>query len=110
MPARPAWQRLLSGSCPSARSFAPRFLPTLGHPHAVARRFTRCDQRVAGLTPARVRPCRAHKKKAARGPLFGYVIESSSLFDQFAPSRSPSEKPDHRILVDIRNASITALN
>ncbi len=29
-------QRLLSSSCPSARSFALRFLPTLGHPCAVA--------------------------------------------------------------------------
>jgi hypothetical protein len=60
LPARPARQRLLSGSCPSARSFAPRFLPTLGRPHAVALRFVRCDQLTAGLSPARVRPCRAH--------------------------------------------------
>jgi len=41
-PARPARQRLLSSSCSSARSFAPRFLPTLGRPHAVALRFVRC--------------------------------------------------------------------
>jgi len=64
MPARPARQRLLSGSCPSARSFAPRFLPTLGHPHAVALRFVRCDQLTVGLPPTRVRPCRAHIQKA----------------------------------------------
>ena len=66
MPARPARQRLLSGSCSSARSFAPRFLPTLGRPHAVALHFVRCDQLTAGLAPAGVRPCRAHKKKATR--------------------------------------------
>ena len=62
MRGRPAWQRLLSDSCSSARSFAPRFLPTLGRPHAVALRFVRCDQLTAGLAPARVRPCWAHKK------------------------------------------------
>ena len=53
----------LSGSCPSARSFAPRFLPTLGRPHAVALRFVRCDQLTVGLAPTRVRPYRAHVKK-----------------------------------------------
>jgi hypothetical protein len=56
----------LSGSCPSAHSFAPRFLPTLGHPHAVALRFARCDQLATGLPPVRVRPCWAHKLKAPR--------------------------------------------
>ena len=62
-PARPARQRLLSGSCSSARSFAPRFLPTFSHPHAVALRFVRRDQLTVGLAPTRVRPCWAHKKK-----------------------------------------------
>ncbi|MEJ5300412.1 MAG: hypothetical protein WHS38_05425, partial [Thermodesulforhabdaceae bacterium] len=46
--------------CPSARSFVPRFLPTLGHPRAVALPFTRCDQLTGGLSPPRARPCRAH--------------------------------------------------
>ena len=64
-PARPVRQRLLSGSCSSARRFAPRFLPTLGRPHAVALRFTRCDLLVTGLVPVRVRPCWAHHNKAA---------------------------------------------
>ena len=59
-PARPARPRLVSGSCSSARSFAPRFLPTLGRPHAVALRFTRRDQLVTGLSPAGTRPCRTH--------------------------------------------------
>ena len=31
--------------------YAPRFLPTLGHPHAVALHFVRCDQLTAGLAP-----------------------------------------------------------
>jgi hypothetical protein len=43
VPARPGPQRLLSGSCSSARSFDPRFLPTLRRPHAVALLFARCD-------------------------------------------------------------------
>ncbi len=46
--------------------YAPRFLPTLGHPHAVALHFTRCDQLVAGLPPAGMRPCRAHHRKRPR--------------------------------------------
>src|SRR6202008_4501671 len=62
-PARPGRPRLLSGSCSSARSFAPRFLPTIGRPHAVALRFARCDQLTMGLAPIRVRPCWAHHKK-----------------------------------------------
>src|SRR5207245_5671230 len=67
MPDRPGRHRLLSGSCSSARSFAPRFLPTLGRPHAVALHFVRCDQLTAGLAPARVRPCWAHMRKTLYG-------------------------------------------
>ena len=48
--------------------YAPRFLPTLGHPHAVALRFARCDQLTAGLAPAEVRPCWAHMKNGDHGP------------------------------------------
>ena len=43
--------------------YAPRFLPTIGHPHAVALHFTHCCQLVAGLAPAGVRPCWAHNDK-----------------------------------------------
>jgi hypothetical protein len=71
LPARPARRRLISGSCSSARGFAPRFLPTLGHPHAVALRFARCGQLAGGLAPPRSRPCWAHNEKAlarARAP------------------------------------------
>jgi len=42
---------------------APRFLLTLGLPHAVALHFTHCDQLAAGLAPAGVRPCCAHQQK-----------------------------------------------
>ena len=49
----------------SARSFAPRFLPALGHPHAVALRFICCDQFAVGLAPT-ARPCRARQKKQGR--------------------------------------------
>src|SRR5579863_6253160 len=40
--------------------YAPRILPTLGRPYAVALHFIRHDQFMAGLAPAGVRPCRAH--------------------------------------------------
>ena len=43
--------------------YAPRFLPTLGRPHAVALHFVRCDQLTAGLSPAGMRPCWAHKQQ-----------------------------------------------
>jgi hypothetical protein len=43
--------------------YAPRFLPTLGHSYAVALHFARCDQLAAGLPPAGVRPCWAHREK-----------------------------------------------
>lgn len=40
--------------------YAPRFLPTLGLPHAVALHFAHCDQLAGGLAPPGVRPCWAH--------------------------------------------------
>lgn len=45
--------------------YATRFLPTIGHPLAVALHFVRRDQLTAGLAPAGVRPCWAHQKKRA---------------------------------------------
>jgi hypothetical protein len=65
-------QRLRSGSCSSARSFAPSFLPTVSHPSAVALHFARCDQLKVGLPPTRVRPCWAHhhQEKPPNGRLF----------------------------------------
>ena len=36
--------------------YAPRFLPTLGRPHAVALHFARCDQLATGLAPVGLRP------------------------------------------------------
>ncbi len=44
--------------------YGPRFLPTFGHPYAVALPFAHCDQLAGGLAPPRVRPCWAHMKKA----------------------------------------------
>jgi len=64
--ARPDRHRLISGSCSSARGFAPRFLPTLGRPHAVALHFVRCGQLTMGLAPTRLRPCWAHKENGRR--------------------------------------------
>ncbi|NMG43743.1 hypothetical protein GPA22_08365, partial [Aromatoleum toluvorans] len=49
-------------------TYAPRFLPTLGRPRAVALHFVRCDQLTVGLAPTGVRPCWAHKK-TRRGPM-----------------------------------------
>jgi len=46
--------------------YAPRFLPTLGHPHAVALHLPRCGQLGRGLTPRRSRPCWAHCPPAPR--------------------------------------------
>ncbi|HHH49150.1 MAG TPA: hypothetical protein ENK51_09725 [Gammaproteobacteria bacterium] len=43
------------------REAAARFLSTAGRPSAVALRFTRHDQLVAGLAPAGVRPCWAQR-------------------------------------------------
>jgi len=45
------------------RGFAPRILPTIGHPLAVALHFVRCGQLTGGLAPSRSRPCWAHPKK-----------------------------------------------
>ena len=44
--------------------YVPRFLPTLGRPHAVALHFARGDQLATGLAPVGVRPCWAHMKKS----------------------------------------------
>jgi hypothetical protein len=49
---------------PRLTVYAPRFLPTLGRPHAVALHLPRCGQLGRGLAPRKSRPCWAHKKKA----------------------------------------------
>jgi hypothetical protein len=66
-----ARRRLGSGSCTSARGFAPRFLPTVGRSPAVAVRFDRDDFLSAGLPPARQRPCWAHKHQRPPGIRMG---------------------------------------
>ena len=60
--------------------YAPRFLPTLGHPHAVALYFAHCDQLAAGLAPAGVRPCWAHMKKAAENSAASFTSTFTGLY------------------------------
>ena len=68
--------------------YAPRFLPTLGHPHAVALHFTHCDQLVAGLSPTGVRPCWAHNEKAPHCGAFARQSRRGGpdRFRAFAPA------------------------
>ena len=63
--------------------YAPRFLPTLGRPHAVALHFVRCDQLTAGLSPAGMRPCWAHKPKSQSSRLAFLWERGCGLFFQF---------------------------
>ena len=63
-------KELAPRDCSSARKCAPRFLPTLGRPHAVALRFDLDDLRSGGPAPPRSCPCWAHmKNEAATGRL-----------------------------------------
>ena len=57
--------------------YAPRFLPTLGRPHAVALHFAHGDQLAAGLAPACVRPCWAHMKKPRPATARGLIASAS---------------------------------
>jgi len=59
--------------------YAPRFLPTLGHPHAVALRFVRCDQLTAGLAPAKTRPCWAHRNGGVNPALPRFIGPHSTI-------------------------------
>ena len=52
--------RLVSSFCSSDHDFVPHFLPTLGHPHAVALPFVRFGQLTGGLSPPSSCPCWAH--------------------------------------------------
>jgi hypothetical protein len=54
---------------PRLAVYAPRFLPTLGRPHAVALRLPRCGPLGRGLAPRGSRPSWAHKDKARRSGL-----------------------------------------
>ena len=60
--------------------YAPRFLPTLGHPHAVALHFAHCDQLAAGLAPAGVRPCWAHNKNAPERRMNARLLAGQNYF------------------------------
>jgi len=52
--------------------YDPRFLPTIDCSHAVALHFAHCGQLTAGLAPAGMRPCWAHKQERADivGPFY----------------------------------------
>lgn len=63
----------------------PRFLPTLGRPHAVALHFIRRDQLMAGLAPAGVRPCWAHNDKAAWRRRHAALLRLPAGHDERAP-------------------------
>jgi len=67
-----ARQRLVSDCCTSARSFAPRFLPTLGRPRTVAFRFV-AGSACGGTLPTRVRQCWAHEKAPTCGASVPYL-------------------------------------
>ena len=58
--------------------YDPRFLPTLGHPYAVALHFAHCDQLAGGLAPPGVRPCWAHMQKACRSRLQHALVWGAS--------------------------------
>ena len=78
--------RLLSGSCPSARVFAPRFLQTPPHDDALALRLPFASIRLGrGLTPPDCRTCSAHKKKV-RGD-FPAASRKSLLFSHLHSGR-----------------------
>ena len=60
---------------------APRFLPTIGRPHAVALRFARLGQLAAGLAPAGVRPCWAHQRQTPpKGRSLPWFCQGSAHF------------------------------
>ena len=60
--------RLRSGSCPSARAFAPRFFQTPPRGDALALRYPFASIRLGrGLSPPNCRSCSAHKAGPSRG-------------------------------------------
>ena len=71
--------------------YDPRFLPTVGHPHAVALHFAHCDQLAGGLAPPGVRPCWAHMQK---GP--PSVDEGPFLCEDGWFMRTPGQPPRSR--------------
>lgn len=74
---------------PRLMIYAPRFLPTLGCPHAVALHFARCGQLAAGLSPTGVRPCWAHSiKKAAPKSIEAAFALAFAQFDLLKTSQT----------------------
>src|SRR5204863_7975491 len=94
-PARPARLRLVSGSCSSARSFAPRFLHAALAVRRSAVRFVRRDQLTRGLSPPSQCPCRAHQQKGPPPPGAALTNAAPQLFVEHDLSRKPVSTPDH---------------
>ncbi len=92
----PARRRLGSGCCTSAHGFTPRFLPTLGRPHAVAVRFDPDALLSAGLASARHRPCWAQNESALR------ILTQRALFFQDSRSLELTEPTSLRVDVPRR--------
>ncbi len=80
--------------------YAPRFLPTLGRPYAVALHFAHCDQLAGGLAPPGVRPCWAHMQKARHyGQAFSKLLVAGALSNiAWKPLRhNKTEKISNRV-------------
>jgi hypothetical protein len=107
-PARPGRQRLVCGSCSSAHGFAPRFLPTLGHPHAVALHLPRCGQLGRGLAPRRVRPCWAHRLDHESFAVIGPLALLGSAFYPVLVHRLADYDP--RFLLTLGRPNAVALH
>jgi hypothetical protein len=101
MPARPDSQRLISGSCSSARAFVSRFLQTVGRPSALALPFCCCDLLQGGLSPPSQCPCWAHTKEAPHKMCGASSMRiepprTTSDLCRFAPARYGSARPHGR--------------
>src|SRR5450759_4666523 len=120
MPACPALLRLLSGSCSSARSFAPRFL----HAGLTERRsavcFARCDQLAGGLPPPSRCPCWAHMQKkdrlAAVSPKSDQVFRSGGCecggalpLPALAQEKGPSMTPGPIAILEVASSGPSAV-
>jgi len=74
---------LESGSCPSTRTFAPRFFQTLRRRNGLAFRSDLTFIRLSrGLSPPSCRTCSAHKKKGERGCLPPNSVLAAQIWKQ----------------------------
>src|SRR6185295_7234972 len=84
---------LRSGSCTSARAFAPRFFQTLRRRNALALRYDFTSIRLSrGLSPPSCRTCSAHKQKRPLGaPALGNIqkLQKGGPGSSVAPLPAP---------------------